>query len=101
MSMTPSSPWPPGLGAEVVVNARTSDVVAEVQKATGGVHGVLVTAVPPGRLAAGGSVPNVVIAPLSMRLTAQYIGQLVPIRWDGRHSSAIASNRAETPMALG
>jgi alcohol dehydrogenase, propanol-preferring len=29
------------LGAEVVVNARTSDVVAEVQKATGGVHGVL------------------------------------------------------------
>ncbi len=33
------------LGAEVVVNARTSDVVAEVQKATGGVHGVLVTAV--------------------------------------------------------
>ena len=35
------------LGAEVVVNARTSDVVAEVQKATGGVHGVLVTAVHP------------------------------------------------------
>ncbi|TQR83829.1 alcohol dehydrogenase AdhP [Mycobacterium hodleri] len=35
-------------GAEVVVNARTSaDVVAEVQKATGGVHGVLVTAVHP------------------------------------------------------
>ena len=30
-----------------------------------------------------------------------YIGQLVPIRWDGRHSSAIASNRAETPIALG
>ena len=35
------------LGAEVVVNARTSDVVVEVQKATGGVHGVLVTAVHP------------------------------------------------------
>ena len=35
------------LGAEVVVNASTSDVVAEVQKATGGVHGVLVTAVHP------------------------------------------------------
>lgn len=35
------------LGAEVVVNARTADVVAEVQKATGGVHGVLVTAVHP------------------------------------------------------
>ena len=35
------------LGAEVVVNARTSDVVAEVQKATGVVHGVLVTAVHP------------------------------------------------------
>ena len=35
------------LGAEVAVNARTSDVVAEVQKATGGVHGVLVTAVHP------------------------------------------------------
>ena len=35
------------LGAEVTVNARTSDVVAEVQKATGGVHGVLVTAVHP------------------------------------------------------
>lgn len=34
-------------GAEVVVNARTGDVVAEVQKATGGVHGVLVTAVHP------------------------------------------------------
>ncbi|MDN4517001.1 alcohol dehydrogenase AdhP [Mycolicibacterium austroafricanum] len=33
------------LGAEVAVNARTADVVAEVQKATGGVHGVLVTAV--------------------------------------------------------
>ena len=35
------------LGAEVAVNARTSDVVAEVQKTTGGVHGVLVTAVHP------------------------------------------------------
>lgn len=35
------------LGAEVVVNARTADVVTEVQKATGGVHGVLVTAVHP------------------------------------------------------
>jgi propanol-preferring alcohol dehydrogenase len=35
------------LGAEVTVNARTSDVVEEVQKATGGVHGVLVTAVHP------------------------------------------------------
>jgi propanol-preferring alcohol dehydrogenase len=36
------------LGAEVTVNARTSDPVAEVQKATaGGVHGVLVTAVHP------------------------------------------------------
>lgn len=35
------------LGAEVTVNARTGDVVAEVQKATGGVHGVLVTAVHP------------------------------------------------------
>ncbi|OCB60447.1 zinc-dependent alcohol dehydrogenase [Mycobacterium vulneris] len=35
------------LGAEVTVNATTSDVVAEVQKATGGVHGVLVTAVHP------------------------------------------------------
>ncbi|MEW5813316.1 MAG: alcohol dehydrogenase AdhP [Actinomycetota bacterium] len=35
------------LGAEVVVNARTADVVAEVQKATGGAHGVLVTAVHP------------------------------------------------------
>ncbi len=35
------------LGAEVAVNAKTTDVVAEVQKATGGVHGVLVTAVHP------------------------------------------------------
>ena len=35
------------LGAEVAVDARTVDVVAEVQKATGGVHGVLVTAVHP------------------------------------------------------
>jgi propanol-preferring alcohol dehydrogenase len=35
------------LGAEVAVNAATSDVVADVQKATGGVHGVLVTAVHP------------------------------------------------------
>jgi len=35
------------LGAEMTVNARTSDVVDEVQKATGGVHGVLVTAVHP------------------------------------------------------
>lgn len=35
------------LGAELVVNARTSDVVAQVQEATGGVHGVLVTAVHP------------------------------------------------------
>lgn len=35
------------LGAEVTVNATTSDVVDEVQKATGGVHGVLVTAVHP------------------------------------------------------
>ncbi len=34
-------------GAEVTVNARTSDVIAEVVKATGGVHGVLVTAVHP------------------------------------------------------
>lgn len=35
------------LGAEVTVNARTSDVLAEVQNATGGVHAVLVTAVHP------------------------------------------------------
>ena len=35
------------LGAEVAVNARTSDVVAGVRKATGGVHGVPVTAVHP------------------------------------------------------
>ncbi|MCV7229579.1 alcohol dehydrogenase AdhP [Mycolicibacterium komossense] len=35
------------LGAEVTVNARTADVVAEVQNATGGAHGVLVTAVHP------------------------------------------------------
>ena len=35
------------LGAEVTVNGRTADVIAEVQKATGGVHGVLVTAVHP------------------------------------------------------
>lgn len=35
------------LGAEVVVNARNCDVVTEVQQATGGVHGVLVTAVHP------------------------------------------------------
>lgn len=35
------------LGAEVTVNAKTADVVAEVQTATGGVHGVLVTAVHP------------------------------------------------------
>ncbi|MDH6197752.1 propanol-preferring alcohol dehydrogenase [Mycobacterium frederiksbergense] len=35
------------LGAEVTVNATTSDVVAEVQKATGGVHAALVTAVHP------------------------------------------------------
>ncbi len=35
------------LGAEVTVNAATSDVVADVQTVTGGVHGVLVTAVHP------------------------------------------------------
>jgi propanol-preferring alcohol dehydrogenase len=35
------------LGAEVVVNARTTDVVGAVLQATGGVHGVLVTAVHP------------------------------------------------------
>jgi len=35
------------LGAEVVVNAATHDVVGQVQEATGGVHGVLVTAVHP------------------------------------------------------
>ena len=35
------------LGAEVAINARTGDVVEEVQAATGGVHGVLVTAVHP------------------------------------------------------
>lgn len=35
------------LGAEIAVNARTHDVVEEVQKATGGAHGVLVTAVHP------------------------------------------------------
>lgn len=35
------------LGAEIAVNATASDVVAEVQEATGGVHGVLVTAVHP------------------------------------------------------
>ena len=49
------------LGAEVVVNARTSDVVAEVQKATGGVHGVLVTAVHPqafGQAIGSTSVPD-------------------------------------------
>lgn len=35
------------LGAEVTINGRTQDAVAEVQEATGGVHGVLVTAVHP------------------------------------------------------
>lgn len=35
------------LGAEVAINARTADVVESVQQATGGVHGVLVTAVHP------------------------------------------------------
>lgn len=35
------------LGAEVVVNGRDADAVAQVQQATGGVHGVLVTAVSP------------------------------------------------------
>lgn len=35
------------LGAEVTVNAQTQDAIAEVLKATGGVHGVLVTAVHP------------------------------------------------------
>ncbi len=35
------------LGAEVAVNAGSSDAVAAVQQATGGVHGVLVTAVHP------------------------------------------------------
>jgi hypothetical protein len=30
-----------------------------------------------------------------------HLGQLVPIRWDGRHSSAIASDRADIPIALG
>ncbi|MDY6808254.1 MAG: alcohol dehydrogenase AdhP [Actinomycetota bacterium] len=35
------------LGAEVTVNAATTDVVDEIQAATGGAHGVLVTAVHP------------------------------------------------------
>lgn len=35
------------LGAEVTVNARADDAVARVQQATGGTHGVLVTAVNP------------------------------------------------------
>ena len=29
------------------------------------------------------------------------LGHLVPICWEGRHSSAIASDRAEIPIALG
>jgi alcohol dehydrogenase, propanol-preferring len=36
------------LGAEVAANAKTEDVVAKIQKATGGAHGVLVTAVSTG-----------------------------------------------------
>ena len=35
------------LGADVVVNGRAPDAVEQVQKATGGVHGALVTAVSP------------------------------------------------------
>ena len=35
------------LGAEVAVNARDADAVEQVQQATGGTHGVLVTAVNP------------------------------------------------------
>lgn len=35
------------LGAEIVINAREADPVAELQKHIGGVHGVLVTAVSP------------------------------------------------------
>jgi propanol-preferring alcohol dehydrogenase len=35
------------LGAEIALNARTTDLAAEAHKATGGVHGVLVTAVHP------------------------------------------------------
>jgi len=35
------------LGAEIIINARETDPVAELQKHIGGVHGVLVTAVSP------------------------------------------------------
>ncbi|MBS9533834.1 alcohol dehydrogenase AdhP [Mycobacterium sp. M1] len=35
------------LGAEIALNARTTDVAAEAHRATGGMHGVLVTAVHP------------------------------------------------------
>jgi propanol-preferring alcohol dehydrogenase len=35
------------LGAELTVNARTEDPVARIQAATGGAHGVLITAVSP------------------------------------------------------
>ena len=35
------------LGAEITVNARTEDPVARIQAATGGAHGVLITAVSP------------------------------------------------------
>ena len=35
------------LGAEITINGREADPVAELQKRIGGVHGVLVTAVAP------------------------------------------------------
>lgn len=35
------------LGADITVNGRTADAIQQVQKATGGVHGALVTAVSP------------------------------------------------------
>lgn len=41
------------LGAELTVNGRSADAVAQVQRATGGVHGVLVTAVSPEPFAQG------------------------------------------------
>lgn len=58
------------LGADIAVNARETDPAAELQKRTGGMHGVLVTAVSPkafeqafGALRSGGTMALVGLPP--------------------------------------
>ncbi len=100
------------LGAEIALNARETDVVAELQKTIGGAHGALVTAVSPkafeqafgmlrshGTMALVGLPPGMMALPIFdtvlKRITVR--GSIVGTRQDLEEALAFAADGAVAP----